>query len=131
MRPDAETARAVKVGIDALFEALKTNQLDAAHACFIPDADAVLLGSEDGEIAIGPQAIRLFLSSLLERPGPRFEMSEPVALSASGDTAWFAGDAMVEVAEMRIPYRLAGVLVRRDHRWLWALFSGSEPVPLR
>ena len=131
MRPDAETAHAVQAGIDALFEALKTNQLDAALACFIPDSDAALLGSEHGEIAVGPQAIRLFLSPLLERPGPRFEMSEPVALSTSGDTAWFAGDAIVEVAGRRAPYRLAGVRVRRADRWLWALFSGSEPAPPR
>ncbi len=131
MRADSETAHAIRAGIDALFDALKTNRLDAALACFVPDSDAALVGSEAGEIAIGPQAIRLFLSTLLERPGPRFEMSEPVTLSASGDTAWFAGDAIVEVVGMRVPYRLAGVLVRRDDRWLWALFSGSEPVPPR
>lgn len=131
MRADAETAHAVRASIDALFEALKTNRLDVALACFVPDPDAALIGSEAGEIAIGPEAIRLFLSSLLERPGPCIEISEPVALSASGDTAWFAGDAMVEVAGMRVPYRLAGVLVRRENRWLWALFSGSEPVRLR
>ncbi len=131
MHADPETAHAVRAGIDALFDALETNRLDAALACFAPDPDAALIGSEAGEIAIGAQAIRSFLSSLLERPGPRFEMSEPVALSASGDTAWFAGDAIVEVAGMRVPYRLAGVLVRREDRWLWALFSGSEPIPPR
>jgi hypothetical protein len=131
LRADPETAHAVRAGINALFDALKTNRLDAALACFVPDSDSALIGSEVGEIAIGAQAIRLFLSSLLERPGPGFEMSEPVALSVSGNTAWFAGDAIVEVAGMRVPYRLAGVLVRRDDRWLWALFSGSEPVPPR
>jgi hypothetical protein len=117
--------------MDALFDALKTNRLDAALDCFVPEPDVALIGSEAGEIAIGPRAIRVFLSALLERPGPRFEMSEATGISVAGDTAWFAGDAIVEVAGMRIPYRLAGVLVRRGERWLWTLFSGSEPVPPR
>lgn len=132
MRPDLQTATAIRTGIDALFTALAEGRADAALACFAND-DVALFGSEAGEAALGPAALTAFLQSLLARAGPRFSLSEPVSLSVNGDTAWFACDATVAtpVSETPLPYRVVGILVRRDGRWRWALFSGSEPAPAR
>ena len=120
---------AIRAAIDALFAAVSAGRADDAAACFVADDDVALYGSEEGEVAIGPTNLKNFLDALLARPGPRFELAAPLEISVAGDAAWFASDAAVHIGGARIPYRLAGVLVRRDGRWLWTLFSGSEPAP--
>jgi len=54
-------------------------------------------------------------------------------VTVEGDAAWVIalGDLTYSLpgTEPRtVQYRLAAVFVRRDGRWLWHTFSGSEPV---
>lgn len=132
MKADAETEREVWLAVDALFEHLAACRLEPAFACFAPDPDVTLFGSEVSEAFIGPEALREFLAKLLARPaGPKFRLLDR-RMSRRSDVAWFTADAEVTIGAARIsPYRLTGVLEKRNGRWLWMLFNGSEPLPDR
>lgn len=98
---------------------------------FAPDADALLVGSELDEIASGPDEIAEFFRTIMSQPLTiAFEWRQTRA-SVLGDQAWvFAtGEAILRTngTERRSPYRLTGVFQRRDGRWLWKHFHGSEP----
>ena len=98
---------------------------------FAPDADTLFVGSEPGERASGPDQIAEFFRALLAQTVTiAFEWRETRSL-ASGDQAWLfaAGDAVLrsDDGERRIPYRLTGVFQRRNGKWLWKHFHGSEP----
>jgi ketosteroid isomerase-like protein len=132
MRADPQTERDIFAAVDAYLDHLAERRLDDALACFAPDPDAALYGSEVGEVAIGPDALRAFLQKLLARPfGPRFTLAQRTA-SIAGDVAWFTAEAEIEVGSIRLAhYRLTGVLEKRGDHWLWLLFNGSEPAPDR
>jgi ketosteroid isomerase-like protein len=122
----AEISRA----IDVMLEHLACARSEAAD-CFAEDA--ALYGSERHEVAIGREAIRAFLIDLFAAAGrgPRFKLQER-RISAEGEVAWFAATYEVAIGgQVVAPYRLSGVLVRRDGRWTWTLFNGSEPLPPR
>jgi ketosteroid isomerase-like protein len=132
MRADAATEQAIFAAVDAFFDHLAERRLEETLAAFVPDRDAALYGSEVGEIAVGPEALRRFFESFYARPnGPRFAVGERRA-SVRGDVAWFTCAASVAIGEVVAePYRLTGVLERREGRWLWVLFNGSELRPDR
>ena len=45
-----------------------------------------------------------------------------------GDVAWLWLDGgLVLDGRSHRPYRITGVLERRQGRWIWSLFHGSEP----
>ncbi len=129
MRADPETERAVFAAVDAFFDHFANRRLEEALAAFVPDADVALYGSEVSEIIVGREALRRFFERLFARAnGPRFTLEERRA-SIRGDVAWFTSAATVRIGGTAVsPYRLTGVLERRDGRWLWALFNGSEPL---
>ena len=132
MRADPQTEREIFIAVDAFLDHLAGCRSDEALACFLPDGDAALYGSEVSETIVGPTALRTFFEKLLSRAtGPRFSLAQRRA-SIAGNVAWFTSEGEVQIGEMRVaPYRLSGVLEKRDGRWLWALFSGSEPLPDR
>ena len=94
-------------------------------------ADALLVGSEPGEIARGREAIRALIAPIQARPGRVTWQWDSVDTTVEGDIGWlFAeGNVVMEAAAdpVRLPYRLAGVLQRLDGVWRWRLFHGSEP----
>jgi len=50
-----------------------------------------------------------------------------------GDAAWVSAVGELNYTPLdgprqTGPYRLTAVFVRRDRRWLWHTYSGSEPV---
>ena len=128
MRADSATEREVFAALDDFFDHLANQRLEEVLAAFALDADVALYGSEVSEIAIGPAALRSFFGRLFDRPsGPRFAFRQR-RLSSSGNIAWFVADAEVTVGpHVASPYRLSGVLEKRNGRWLWRLFNGSEP----
>lgn len=107
----------------------------ARDLAFLDEFDpssALLIGSEDGEVASTRAEMKCLLASVYELPvRVGWEWDEVVA-SASGDVAWvyaegrlaMSGDTGVE----HKPYRMSGVLQRSEDRWLWRLFHGSEPA---
>jgi hypothetical protein len=75
---------------------------------------------------IGLDALRRFFERLYRSSdGPRFRFGNRRA-SVSGEVAWFTAEGEVAIGGRVItPYRLTGILERRDGCWLWRLFNGS------
>jgi SnoaL-like domain len=128
VQADAQTREEVLLALGELRAAVAQGRLEGALALFAPDADATLIGSSLGEIARGPIEIRPFLEELLRGPEPITWEWDYVSISACGDVAWLWLDgALVIGGRDARPYRISGVLERRQGRWLWSLFHGSEP----
>jgi hypothetical protein len=130
MHAIAETRWAVLSAIDALLDHIANGRHRETLACFTGDPDCALLGPEEGEAAIGPQALRAFFADLYARDDRILFALPDRRISAAGPVAWFSGEGTYRLStggEPR-PYRLTGVLERRAGVWLWQLFSGSEPA---
>ena len=130
MHATAETRWAVLSAIDALIDHIANGRLRETLACFTGDPDCALLGSGEGEAAIGPEALRAFFVDLYARPHRLLLALPERRISAAGNVVWFSGEGTYRLSTggEAQAYRLTGVLERRAGRWLWQLFSGSEPV---
>jgi ketosteroid isomerase-like protein len=118
--------------LGAFNDQLAARDLDGVLGLFVSDPDVTLVGSEAGEIAVGPGELPAFFQRIFARPGTfRFEW-RTCRVSAEGDVAWFFADAVAHYREPEgvasVPYRTTGVLTRRGDRWLFAQYHGSEPV---
>ena len=94
--------------------------------------DAILVGSDAGEIAEGVEELRtLFVRVFAQAQTISWEW-ETISTAASENIAWFFATghfvATGPDAQTRLPYRLAGVLQWQSDRWVWRQFHGSEPV---
>jgi ketosteroid isomerase-like protein len=123
----------VDSALRSLTAALRRRDADGVLALF--HDDAVLFGSEDGELAVGALELREFLASIFDRPGTYgWSGWDPVLTGGTEDLVWFVAPAIVVVrddagGEEAAPYRLSGVLERTsDGRWLFRVFNGAEPV---
>ena len=101
--------------IAALSDAFRNRDIEAALACFADDPSTIYAGSEQGEIAVGPEALR----ELLERVFDRDE-----SYSWETDQLWESqqDDLHTVMAELTgtvhfnsgdsspFPYRLSGVV---------------------
>jgi len=131
MHAIAETRWAVFTAVDTLLDHIANGRHRESVACFTGDPDCALYGSEEGEQAIGPEALRAFFASLYARPYRVLLVLPERRISALGNVAWIAGEGTYRLSDGddgEHPYRLTGVLERREGRWLWQLFSGSEPA---
>jgi ketosteroid isomerase-like protein len=130
---ELERNEIVDSALRSLTAALRRRDADGVLALFRDDA--VLLGSEDGEMAVGALELREFLARIFARPGTYgWSGWDPVITGGTQDVLWFVAPATVIVrddadGEQSAPYRLSGVLEPgRDGRWLFRLFNGAEPV---
>lgn len=102
----------------------------ASLSCIVhaPDADTTIIGSSVGETATGPIELRASLERLFESPDSYSWEWDDVSVSCCGDVAllWTEGALAVNGRSERA-YRISAVLERRQGRWLFALFHGSEP----
>jgi ketosteroid isomerase-like protein len=132
VKANEETERQVSAAVDSLLNHFAAGDVEGAMDCFAEDADIALYGSEVSEVVIGPVAMRAFFQRVLGGISkPRFTLSNR-RVSAGSDVSWFTADAEVDIGGVRAsPYRLVAVLEKRHGRWLWTLFSGSEPLPDR
>ena len=130
MLANAETRWAVLQAVDILLDHIANGRHRESLACFTGDPDAALLGSEASESAIGPEALRAFFATLYAQPYRVLFKLPDRRISAIGNVVWFSGEGTYRLStgDEEKPYRLTGVLERRGDRWLWQLFSGSEPV---
>ncbi|MBU6437818.1 MAG: nuclear transport factor 2 family protein [Betaproteobacteria bacterium] len=95
-------------------------------------SDALLVGSEAGEVARGTQQLTTFFERIFSR-SVRFSWQwRRLEVASAGDMAWFFAEGEVimsaEASTSRAPYRLSGVLQRQGGRWLWQQFHGAEPT---
>jgi len=131
LRVDVE-AQAVRDALTALDEAFERRDLEAAlDLC---TEDVVFIGSGDGEVAAGRDAIGPMFAALAPQlEHLRFSLGEweTVEIDVLGDVAvvYALAPAVLETPNRKASfrYRLTGVLVRREGRWLWRVHHGSEP----
>lgn len=93
--------------------------------------DALLIGSEPGEIAHGREAIRTQVAGLHRLPSRYIWDWQNVDIRVDGDIGWVfaAGEVVRSDGDGRSgrPYRMSGVLGWDGTVWRWRLFHGSEP----
>ena len=125
-----DEARSVLAAFEALDEAFARHDLDAALA--LCTEDVVFIGSGAGEEAVGRDAIAPMFAALAPQvEGLQFSLAwESVDVDVLGDvallTAWGRARLITPRRDERLRYRLTGVLVRADGRWLWRVHHGSE-----
>ena len=116
----------------ALDACVRRADLPATLALFVHDAEALVLGSEAGELARGTAALTELFTSLFALPVRLGWVWDQPYVAVLGDVAWLCAQGMVCVRhgaeDTQRPYRMTGVLVRRDGEWRWAQFHGSEPI---
>ena len=119
--------------IAALSDAFRNRDVEAAVACFADDRKATYVGSEQSELAVGPDALRELLARIFGRDE---------AYSWTTDELWSSerGDLCIVAAELtgtvhldaggteRFPYVLTGVLRMEDDTGRWLLCHGAEPT---
>lgn len=132
MRADRETESAVLAVLDAFNDTLGRRDLEATLALFVADADVTLVGSEAGETATGPPELRAFFERIFARPGTFYFEWRSCTVSSRDDVAWFFADAAARYTEHEhvasVSYRTTGILERREDRWVFVHYHGSEPV---
>jgi ketosteroid isomerase-like protein len=128
VQADAQTREEILLALGEFRAAVSERRLEGVLSMFAPDADATLIGSSVGEIARGPIELRAFLEQVFASPQTISWEWDDVSVSASGEVAWlWLEGALVLDGRSDRPYRISGVLERRQGRWLWTLFHGSEP----
>jgi ketosteroid isomerase-like protein len=128
VQADAQTREEILLVLGELRAAVSQRRIEGVLSLFAPDADATLIGSSTGEIARGPLELRRFLEQVFAAPRTISWEWDDVSVSCSGDVAWlWLEGALVLDGRSERPYRISGVLERRQGRWLWTLFHGSEP----
>jgi hypothetical protein len=119
-----EIARAA---LDELNGAMRRRD-PAISELFLPDA--LLVGSEPGEVARGRPAIAALLGSIHAKDYIVWWDLPKLEAGGGGDHVWFFAEGEVVLADTtvrRLPYRISGALTRTETGWRWALFHGSEP----
>jgi ketosteroid isomerase-like protein len=128
MQADAQTREEVLLALAEFRAAVTERRLEGVLALFAPDADATLIGSSLGEIARGPIELRTFLKKIFSAAQTISWEWDDVSISRAGDVAWlWLEGALALDGRSDRAYRISGVLERRQGRWLWSLFHGSEP----
>lgn len=122
----------MRQALTALDEAFERRDLEAVlNLC---TRDVVFIGSGEGEEAAGREAIGPMFAALAPHlEHLRFSVGswESVDIDVLGDIAvlyaWAPAELETQNRKARFRYRLTGVLVRQDGRWLWRVHHGSEP----
>ena len=129
MPTDSDARAQAEVSLDQL--ATLVFQRDPAVLSEFTD-DALLVGSERGEIAAGHAQLQAFFQQLFERP-TRFTWEwDDIRASATDELCWFFAEGILVTTgsegHTRVPYRLSAVLRCAQGRWMWHRFHGSEPA---
>ena len=129
MWANADDERAIFAAVDRFMELVAAKRLEETLAAFSGDPDCSLIGSEIGEEALGPAALRSFFAEMFARHPPFSVAWQSRRASINGDTAWFSASVEARMSPSEsVPYRITGILVRRSGRWLWQLYHGAEPT---
>ena len=117
--------------LDELIEAVSARDIGRTLGGLSLANDPAIVGSEEGESALGWDAAEAFFTRIYQRSlGFRFEFPRR-RWSLHGDVAWLVADGTVidPGATGPKPYRLTAVFVREGTTWQLSLWSGAEPVP--
>ena len=93
-------------------------------------SDALLVGSEPGEVARGRTAIAALLGAIHAMDYTVWWDLPQLDSGGNDQQVWFFAEGDVVLAgaqKRRLPYRVSGTLARTEAGWRWALYHGSEP----
>jgi len=92
----------------------------------------ILHGSEQNETATTREELEALFQRQFAKPYRTSWSWESKAVTHHGDLAWVCAEAQLEVTyperTRRVPYRLVCIFQKTGERWVWRLFSGSEPA---
>jgi ketosteroid isomerase-like protein len=120
------------IAIAALSDAFCCRDLEAALACFVDDPGTTYAGSEQGEVAVGPEALRELLTRIFGR-------DESYSWTVHQLWSSVHGDLLMMMAELTgtvhtdsgsadcFSYRLSGVLRIESDGSRWLLCHGAVP----
>ena len=132
MKADAATEKAVMKILQDLSNGCASKKVQQVLDLFAADADIVLLGSEEGEKAIGRRELENFLRRLFSRPMALSFEWRWYSVSVEGSVAWVVAEGLVHTRtadqHLSSPYRLTMVLVEKGDKWLIMHTHGSQPV---
>jgi uncharacterized protein (TIGR02246 family) len=132
MKADTATENDVIGLLKRWSDSFAAKDLEGILALFAPDADVTMLGSEDWEMGVGPDALRSVYKHLFSRGDSATWEWKWHQVSSSGSIAWLLATGVVHVksvtAETSGPYRLSAVFEKTEDKWLWMQFHGSEPM---
>ena len=133
MLGDADTRAAVQEMLERFNQLVSTRNLYVLEE-FASGDDVLLIGSDDGEIARGPQEIKRFFDRIFAGSSTFSWEWSRIHVSEAGNIAWFFADGQVIVdspeGQAKAPYRITGVLEKIGDRWRWRHYHGSEPVAI-
>jgi uncharacterized protein (TIGR02246 family) len=132
MKADAQVEREIREVLARFDAALAARDATALTGLFAPDADIVLIGSEEGERFVGPDQVRQLFARITGQYDRLAWSWGWTSISARGDVAWLSAESVVQAQigaqRFAIPYRLSAVFEKRDGRWWWMQYHGSEPA---
>ena len=128
---DTEVGSQIRQTLERFNHLVSTKNLQVVEE-FASDDEALLVGSEAGEIAAGQQEIKAFFNRIFSRQTTYSWEWEQIYIWHASNVAWFFADGQVVLSsgkeQRRTPYRISGVLESQDGQWLWRQYHGSEPV---
>ena len=109
----------------------KKADINQVMALFDTSANIILVGSDSGEIFIGKNQAKEWLTQLFSFGSFSWEMSR-IDIDNNGKTAWVFVDGKMIVnfhkgGKKITPYRFTGIMVKKKGEWKWRLFDGSVP----
>ncbi|MFZ4411836.1 MAG: nuclear transport factor 2 family protein [Bacteroidales bacterium] len=109
----------------------KKADINQVMALFDTSANIILVGSDSGEIFIGKNQAKEWLTQLFSFGSFSWEMNR-VDIDNNGKTAWVFVDGKMIVnfhkgGKKITPYRFTGIMVKKKGEWKWRLFDGSVP----
>lgn len=118
--------------ISALSDAFHRRDLEAAVSCFADDPGTTYAGSEQGEVAVGSEAIRRLFARIFERGESYSWTTRHVWSSMRGDLltvmAELTGTVHLDSGDADcFPYRMSGVLRIGNDGSRWFLCHGAVP----
>jgi ketosteroid isomerase-like protein len=119
--------------ITALSDAFRNRDIEAALACFADDPGTTYAGSEQGEIAVGPEALRELLKRIFDRDESYSWTTDHLWESQQDDVhtvmAELTGTVHFNSGDSSpFPYRLSGVVRVENDAGRWLLLHGAEPT---
>lgn len=124
--PNELSARYARAVLDAFGQAIHAQ--DVERVLRVVTDDALVIGSESGEMGFGREGIRTFIQGVFTRYDPITWDWNLLEAKADGNHAWFFAEGEVSYGEQRSPYRASGVCVRDEvGEWRLAMFHGAAP----
>ncbi|MDQ3940895.1 MAG: nuclear transport factor 2 family protein [Actinomycetota bacterium] len=123
---DQLSAGYVRAVLDAFSNAVHSKDVD--RVLRVVTNDALVIGSERGEMGFGNHGVKDFIQRVFERYPPIHWEWDLVEARADGSHAWFFVEGNVLYGDERQRYRASGVCRRDDlGEWKLAMFHGSTP----